>query len=329
MEVDLPDSLEAVRIHLVPQIRERFTWELMKLNARLEGNEEFEGPPFQTIAGDLSVEVVFDMPRSTRTITRENLDAWGTDFDSVLEIARQNLREASAPNFKRISPGVYVSQWRDTFDAARMSTTDVLFDLEVKGHHVVFIPHRDEMVVTGTLEEAGLSSPAQYVAKSLQAPRPITGRAYRLGGVEWFPYLPESEHPAFNALKELAMNNLAGCYSEQQNYLEKLSEKRGEDIYVGSQILAKDPSGTPQSISVWTKGIVTLLAEADFVYFVDPDKKESKVAGEVRWERALEVLSAKMEPQGLFPERYRVTDFPTEEELSTLTLTPSSKPSVQ
>lgn len=328
MEEEFPATLEEARHRLLPQVRERFTWDLLKLTSELQGSEKFEPPPVRIVAGDLSVEVVYDMPRSTRTLSTDALKDWGTDFDSVLEIARDNLRNVSAPNFKKIAPGVYVSQWRDNFDAARIMATDVLFELEVKGHPVVFVPHRDEMVVTGTLEEEGLAVAAQHVVKSLQGPRPITGKAYRLGGVEWFPFLPPPEHPAYNVLKQLAMENVASCYNEQENYLQKLLEKRGEDVFVGSQMLVRDPSGIPQSICVWTKGVDTFLAESDFVFFVDPDK-EPNTLGEAPWARVREVLDDRMEAQGLYPERYRVRSFPSDEELETLALAQRKKPSVQ
>ena len=60
------------------------------------------------------------------------------------------------------------------------------------------------------------------------------------------------------------------------------------------------------SYAVWSEGVATLLPRADRVAFVRRDK----VLGMIPWERTLEAFGHLMTPLGLYPERWKVDDFP-------------------
>jgi hypothetical protein len=52
--------------------------------------------------------------------------------------------------------------------------------------------------------------------------------------------------------------------------------------------------------------------------FVDPDAEADAVMARVDWDRAMRVMGSKMELLDMYPPRYRVTSFPTAEELAEL-----------
>jgi hypothetical protein len=67
-------------------------------------------------------------------------------------------------------------------------------------------------------------------------------------------------------------------------------------------------TGELVSFSVWGRGIVTLLPRSDMVGLMENPDKEPVLA---RWEHVAEVGGDLMEPLDLWPERYRVDEFPS------------------
>lgn len=80
---------------------------------------------------------------------------------------------------------------------------------------------------------------------------------------------------------------------------------------------AKD-SGTAFSYCVWSENVVSLLPRTDCVVFFRPEGDSGHVVCSASWDQAIEVLGAQMMPQELYPERYLVSGFPTEEQLRLL-----------
>jgi hypothetical protein len=61
------------------------------------------------------------------------------------------------------------------------------------------------------------------------------------------------------------------------------------------------------------------LPRTDLVHFFVPKaENEGGIAASADWASVTRVVGDLMEPQGLYPERYRVRDFPSEEQLRLL-----------
>jgi hypothetical protein len=88
---------------------------------------------------------------------------------------------------------------------------------------------------------------------------------------------------------------------------------------VSSLIPIRDPAtGAPQTIATWGKGVRCLLPRADVIGFAEPQLSDNKVLiyGIVPWDTAAAVMGNMLEPQGLYPERYLVKGFPSDEQMA-------------
>jgi hypothetical protein len=72
------------------------------------------------------------------------------------------------------------------------------------------------------------------------------------------------------------------------------------------------------SYSVWSEGVDTLLPETDDLILLRPDATADKidVVAAGSFERVREVTGDLMKPQGTYPERYRVLQFPTQQQIA-------------
>ena len=183
------------------------------------------------------------------------------------------------------------------------------------------VPNRNTLIVTGADDPEGLAAMARLTEEALKQPRPMTGYAFRLDN-GWVPFLPPVEHPAFVALHRLAVQTLAGDYEEQKGLLDALHKKNGLDVFVASVMVMED-RGTKDrsSVATWAEGADTFLPRMDKVAFIRPvEGKGPNVLGMADWARVKGVLGSLLEPQGLYPERFRGRGFPTEEQLGRLEL---------
>lgn len=313
----IPDDFADVRPDLLPGVRSRFAFEWTPLRLRAEGKGEIVWP-HQVLAGHLGVGLVYDLPDSMMQIQQDTLDKWGVTFDEALEVARENLRAVSGHDFEQPSPGVWLSPWRDNYDAARLVLPDLLDRFEVRGDLVAAVPNRDVLVLTGSDDEAGLAFLLSLVEEHLEKPRPLSAIPVRLDGATWLPFSPDRNSPLFERCRLLYVKSFGQNYAEQGEALKALHERTGEDVFVASyQGIRRE--GQVMSYCVWSEGVDTLLPRTDEVFFFRPTSEgDGELVGQCRWDRVKEVVGDRMEPCGLYPERYRVRSFPTPEQLAAM-----------
>lgn len=317
----LEPSAEEARATLRPRIRERAYFGVLRLRDEIEGTQRSE-PPFRELGGGhLTLEVVLGRPDTIRSVSAEHLADWGLTFEDALAIGNENLLRLGTSRFQSPRPGLFVSAWRDVYDASRLHLGEVVTGLPAKGRPVAMVPNRNTLIVTGADDPEGLAAMARLTEEALKQPRPMTGYAFRLDN-GWVPFLPPVEHPAFVALHRLAVQTLAGDYEEQKGLLDALHKKNGLDVFVASVMVMED-RGTKDrsSVATWAEGADTFLPRMDKVAFIRPvEGKEPNVLGMADWARVKGVLGSLLEPQGLYPERFRGRGFPTEEQLGRLEL---------
>ena len=208
--------------------------------------------------------------------------------------------------------GLYVSQTKDNYDASRLLRLDLIRQFRVQGDYVAIVPDRDTLVVTGTDDVCRLQAVAALVKDALRKPRSISGLVLRLDGDEWVPWMPDRSHPAYQDLRTLQIQTYGQNYAEQKSLLDKLHEKTGQDVFVASfQAMQNTTSGETTSYCVWSKGCHAFLPQTDRIFFFE----ENREPVGTEWARAAAVLGDSMKPLGMFPERYRVVDYPTGEQM--------------
>jgi hypothetical protein len=105
-------------------------------------------------------------------------------------------------------------------------------------------------------------------------------------------------------------------FRQQTELLKKLHEQTDQDVSVARFLLGRDEL-TREALSycVWSPCVPALLPHADRVAFMEEEDDPPMF---MEWDRVGQVLGHLMEPIGMYPERYRVDEFPSEAQLTAL-----------
>jgi hypothetical protein len=314
-EKETPEDFEDARHDLLPVIRTRGYLGSYFLLMEVEGNAP-EPMPSHLVGDDMAVTLVYDLPEAMRSIVQTDLDRWGITFYEALEVARDNLRHLPHSFIgPKEGEGVYLSATHDNYDSSRLLLLDTIRQFQVKGDFVAMIPNRDTLIVTGADDEEGLKGMLALAKDALQQPRPMSGLALRLDGDEWVSWLPDVAHPLYGEFRLLEVQSVMEEYSEQKRLLDKLHEKKQQDIFVASyKAMANQTTGQITTYCVWGKDVLALLPHTNRIMFVQ-DGKEPLAAD---WDRVVEEMGDSMKPMDIYPERFQVVGFPTEEQLAAM-----------
>ena len=171
------------------------------------------------------------------------------------------------------------------------------------------------LIVAGSEDTPGLEAMVALTKKAFDKPRMVSGVALRLKGEEWVSWMPEASHPLYDDFRALRIESYGHDYAEQKELLDELHEKTGEDVFVASySVMQHKESGHRISYCVWTKGTVSLLPQAERIVLGGEDQEPVMAP----WEKVVEIAGDLMTPMGMYPERYRVEDFPTAEQLAAM-----------
>ena len=299
---EMPEDFEDVKPDLLPVVRSRSHFELNSLGGEVESGTPLNWP-YQLLGEHFGIGLVYDLPESMRSIPQANLDAWGVTFYEALEAAMENLMSLPAKFIgPRSGEGVYLSATGDSYDASRLLLTDSIRQFQVKGDHIAMIPNRENLIVAGSEDVAGLAGMLKMAAKALEEPRPISGIALRLDGDEWTPWLPPPSHPAYKDFQRLQLQTLGQDYAQQKDLLDKLNAKNGEDVFVATFSAIQSPDGRLFSYATWTETTNSLLPKTDVLVF-------GRIGGNlamVEWQKVVDVAGDLMEAVDIYPPRYRV-----------------------
>ena len=182
----IPESWEVAKAFLMPSVRDTVYLDL--LDVRTPDNHILRKP----VAPELSAALVYDGEASMQFVTSDHLKDWGVTVEAAWAAALENLEQREGPRFEKVRDGVYRSPWKDNYDTARVLMPKRIKRLRVKGDPVVFLPHRDVMIVTGSADDDGLLAAVDAVEDAMELPRSTTGRAWRLKGETWSAFLPAS-----------------------------------------------------------------------------------------------------------------------------------------
>lgn len=255
----LPEDFEDAKHDLIAKIWPRAAFDRLSLQAEVDGN-----PPTTFAANSLGqhfyVGLVYDLPKSVRTVGHDELAKWNVTFDEALEVAIANLRkqpmkvdcllpresdEQAAPNAEdsflppqEYQPDgqtqslpadgrVYFFVAEDSFDASRMVLIPDLQELETAGQPVAIAPNRDILMVAGAKDEAALTAMAAFASKMYTGePRPHVPIPMTFADGAWEEFRVEPEHTAYADFHRLELQYMAEEYNEQKPLLEKLYAER-------------------------------------------------------------------------------------------------------
>jgi len=318
---ELPEDFDDIHPDLLPVVRSRFYLESVILQSRARGGEGVAVPQ-QPIGDHLSLSLVYDLPQAMRSIIQDDLDKWAITFYEAVEAAKNNLEQIGNVAFASLqgqANGVYISATGDNYDASRLIMLDLVRKMPVRGDYIAMVPNRDTLVITGAEDAAGLEVMCKVAEDSFQKPRPISTVALRLIGDEWESWLPDGDSPSHTRLHELRLRTIGMEYNDQKELLDQIHQQTGEDLFVASFSAVKQKdSGRITSYSVWSEGVDTLLPETDDVILLRPDLASDNVAivAAGSFQRVRDVACDLMQPIGSYPERYRVSEFPSERQLT-------------
>ncbi len=142
----------------------------------------------------------------------------------------------------------------------------------------------------------------------------ISGIALRLDDDEWESWLPDVAHPLYQEFRTLQVQSIGQGYNAQKELLDRLHAKKKQDVFVGSYMMMADKE-TGQAITycVWSsKNVLSLLPHTDRIAFM----QEGKGPLLAEWDQVVKIVGHLMEPLDIYPQRFRVSDFPTEEQLA-------------
>lgn len=315
---EMPDDFDSAKHDLLPAIRNRMMFEHTTMRMKIDGKTSFHWPYF-ALAEFLGVGLVYDLPSSMVQLQQSALDQWEVSFDEAYEVACENLRAITKHILSEVASGVWSSPWRDNYDPSRMLLIDYVRHHAVIGDPVVMVPNRDTLLLTGSDDQDGLARMVEIAESAFEHPRSLSGIAFRLTDEnEWIPFLPSSQHPQYKQYRLLQVRTSGNDYAEQKGAMDELHEQTGKDIFVASySAFEKEDTKEIRSYCVWSDGVVAFLPKADYIYFYRKrDTEKGAIVATVSWPVAEATLGDRIKPVGIYPERYLVEEFPTEEEIA-------------
>jgi len=324
----IPESFEQAQRGLRLMVRDRWHWDLVRLQAEAGGQRVPNVPRAPIAGGELTVEVAYDTPGAIAGVTEEQLADWGSSFERAVEIGRRNLRSASPPSWRSRASGLHVGTWSDGYDGSRIVLTDVLLALEVEGSPIAMAPARDLLLVTGSGSATGMEEMVRMADATLaRATRPLSGQPFEITTDGPRPWSVPADHPQAGAFTRLALAARYEAAETQRTALERIHDQRDEDVHV-AELMILDPSdddagrstmaefgGGPVAIATLVEGLGSWLPEADLVAL---QPANGALLGLVRWADLAAMrgggILERIDVPG--PPRWRATAFPDAGECS-------------
>lgn len=311
----LPDDIDEARGHLCPKLWPRAALEKTRLQVQIDGGDptQLDIPDYE-IGSHLTASIVYDLPDMVMSVNREQLDKWGLSYYEALEIARTNL-EQSPCKVAEIGTGCYALTTGDSYDASRLLLPRLIQQFKVDGDCIAMAPSRDLLLVCGSEDSAGLKIMADLgLEATREHPRLLVPIPLRLEGDHWIEWRPAPIHVLAGAFRELELQFLHQEYGDQQSLLNRLYEKTQTDVFVATYSVRKNDDGRYLVCAAWTKSVPTLLPRTDVIFFVS----DKDVVARATWETVEKVVGRLMQPTDLYPERVKVEQFPSDEQLQAL-----------
>lgn len=311
IERHVPDNVDDARPHLLPLVRNAAD----RGQGALLADFEHAGIVHRPLCDNLEIQLGYDKPTSIMRVPVAQLAKWGLSIDEAFDIALANLRARSSAGMRELRRGTWASAWNDDHDTARLLLPEVLARHPVRGAPVVMLPSHGRLLLTGDQDADGLALLVRLTIEAQDQPRALSPLMLRLADGRWSAVMPAAHATELRGLRLLAD---AQAYANQKPLLEERAKRRGEDVFVASCMLAREPDGRPsRSACTWTKDVAALLPRTTWLTFVDLDVGRTSTLI-VEWDKALPIVGALMRETDDIPPRYHVTTWPDASQLARL-----------
>lgn len=310
VEPPVPDDYSQARANILPLVRPKSDESLRNLAVQAAGGS-MDDRRVSSLAQDLIIGLVYDRPESVVSFQDEQLQRWGIDFDRAMQQAVENLRDRTTDNFVEVAPGLFQSNWQDTYDVTRMLLTDMIYRLGLTGDPVAMIPNRNALLLCGSRDLAAQAAMFTRALAILQEPRALGTGMYRLDAGRWTPYRPEGE--LGHHLDALRFDDLGNQYAEAKHSLEQLFADKGDDRFIADRLVMQQSADAPRkTVVVWTRDVHALLPKADYIAFNALDVEGHTL---VEWDKAMATVGRLVKPAGYEPPWFYIDGYPADEEL--------------
>ena len=309
----IPREFERARSGLGLELRSRALHELERL-AR-PGNDV----PVLALASTLLARLYYAGGTRRHPCSQSNLDDWERPHDEVFGAALYNLTSSAPHRLLEGPPGVYLSPPSHPAGSTLICDEKLLLSTPLRGDPVVMVPTRTLLLVAGADDPAGLAAMADFALRALPGDRAVSGTALRWTERGWRRF--QAAEGALTArLRRIEIPVDLHEFAEQKALLEALHLKSRESLYVTPAELAHDEYGNPHTLACWTEGVDALLPSTDRVVLARSGPRSERIS--VEFSTALDEVGRWMEATDLYPARFRVHGFPSNDELRALARRP-------
>ena len=308
-EADQPKTFGEARDRLFPGVRDRATIESTRWMAEIGGSAP-AAIPHRPLGAGIVAAVVLDSPTTMMMLNQAHLDEWEVGFDQVLDAAIANLDAATdVAEWGRLAPGTHVSLWHDDYDVSRILVAKVIDVLELSGDPVVFAPHRNCLIVTGSDDEHGLAIAMSRTETELDKPSQVSALPLVRRDGEWADFELPMGHPASAGLDRLKAIDRSLAYDATTALIQSVL---GDEVFVANSILA-ERNGVITSACTWIDA-PCIIPETDRVMFFR-SQDENWLVG---WDDVVSSVGELMTPTDFYPPRFRVEGFPTADQIASM-----------
>lgn len=299
--VNIPASFEEAKPQLRPVVR--IKWFYPK--------EDF---PQIEIGEHLCVLLGIDTPTTILYCDNYILSRWDCKFEDAIDYAIEELGKNTQFEFDTSRSNndkddvCHFFTVADDYAASRVVFSGILESLPVKGDTLVVVPSKGYVMVTGTMGEFGLSHTINAVGELHEKPDALAPHFMLLKDGAYYPFEFDPEHQFF---KETSI--LENEFMEQLYYAQKEQLNSSFEGVIGKHKLLDFVSNKKEySLCVIEPDdIPASIPAASVIVFTH---NEEMLAAAPLF-HVLNLMGDAIQPLNLYPERFELNRFPTEEEL--------------
>lgn len=322
----------------LPLLRSRWHFEEAKL--RLAGtalSPELQQAglfAYQLITEDLALSVAEDLGETYRLLSPLDLKQAGLTLEQALQRAFKNLPPASGsglsgPPFEEMQ-GL---AWLPTGDlnehvATRLLDFLAIRKLRVRGQHVAFLPHTHVLWISGTYQHTEVGLLVELTMREFADPpgKPLVSGPLVLDeDGRWQPWQPPPEHPNYWNVKRLHTLGREELYRLQKEMLDQRQTGPDSPFAASFRVLEAGREGSGRLYSYCVFTVTSLLPRTEYV-MLRTITNEGELAANpnaeaqfgaslfLTWESFAAFQGENLKPQGMYPERYYIDQFPDDME---------------
>ncbi len=251
-------------------------------------------------------------------VSPELLRAWGRTQDEAFGRAWANLAGGTVTGFQRLGSGLYRASWNDGFDPARLWLSEGVDSLRLPGDPLAFVALDGRTLLCGS--EDARAQAEMFSDAATAGPGACAGYGLlRRGGAWTGLVLPGATSPV-NGFFTCQLAADEAVYQEQKPLLEALHRDGRGGVFVADFVAFDSPRlQRRSSVCVWSRGVPTSLPKTEHVALTDPRQRKPETRTRLyRWDDLHARAGHLMQPENVFPPRFRVDNFPGRDVLAHL-----------